>query len=138
MTTGDSGTQPGIDNQPAVRQADVVSTRSRQVVIDEEWSGPLPDPDALERYEGLIPGSGERFLAVFEAEVAHRQNLENMEFARESRRMDWGLGAAFFAVTMIIGAGTFLIFVGHDWAGGGLIGVNIVGLAAVFVRSSMR
>ena len=125
-----------MDNQPASRQAEVVSTDSRRVMIAEEWSGPLPHPDTLERYESLIPGSGERFFKIFENEVRHRQKLENAEFDRESKRMDWGLVAAFSVVTMIIGAGAFLIFAGHDWAGACLIGVNIAGLAAVFISGS--
>ena len=107
-------------------------------MIAEAWIGPLPDPDALEQYERLIPGLSERFLAIFESEVAHRQGLENAEFVRESRRTDWGLAAAFIVVAMVIGAGAFLVFTGHDWAGAGIIGANIVGLAAVFVSGSPK
>ena len=125
-----------MDNQPASRQAEVVSTDSLRVMVAEEWRGPIPDPDTLERYESLIPGSGERFFKIFENQVRHRQQLENAEFDRESKRMDWGLVAAFSVVTMIIGAGAFLIVAGHDWAGACLIGVNIVGLAAVFISGS--
>lgn len=99
-----------MDNQPASRQAEVVSTDSRRVMVAEEWRGPIPDPDTLERYESLIPGSGERFFKIFENQVRHRQQLENAEFDRESKRMDWGLVAAFSVVTMIIGAGAFSDF----------------------------
>jgi hypothetical protein len=50
--------------------------------------------------------------------------------------MDWGLAAAFVVVTTIIGAGAFLIYTGHDWAGAGMIGASIVRLAAVFISGS--
>lgn len=119
-----------MENQPAPRQADVVSEEYREVRITAEgWSGPLPSPDALERIEGLSPGSTERFLTVFESQISHRQTLGT----RESKRMDWGLAAAFVVVTTIIGAGAFLIYTGHDWAGAGMIGASIVRLAAVFI-----
>lgn len=127
--------QQNPEGQPAVRQADVVEAEYQRVSLTAEaWSGPLPHPDTLERYEKLIPGSAERLLTAFERQVAHRHNLDN----REARRMDWGLVAAFLVVTMIITAGSILIFLGHDWAGAGMIGVNIVGLAAVFISGASR
>jgi uncharacterized membrane protein len=88
----------------------------------------------LERYEKLLPGSAEMIFTVFKDQVSQRHRLET----DESRRMDWGLASAFIIVIMIVGAGTFLVFAGHDWAGAGLIGANIVGLAAIFISGPTR
>ena len=46
------------------------------------------------------------------------------------------LAAGFILLTMVILGGIYLISLGHDWAGGGLIGLNLVGLAGVFVYGS--
>ena len=132
METGEPEIQQNPEIQPAPRPADVVQAEFS--LTAEAWSGPLPHPDTLERYEKLIPGSADRLLAAFERQVAHRHNMDH----REARRLDWGLAAAFLVVTMIITAGAVLIFLGHDWAGAGVIGVNIVGLAAVFISGASR
>ena len=135
METGEQETRQDPEVHPVPRPADVVQAEYQRVSLTAEaWSGPLPHPDTLERYEKLIPGSADRLLAAFERQVAHRHNMDN----REARRLDWGLLAAFLVVTMIIAAGSTLIFLGHDWAGAGMIGVNIVGLAAVFISGASR
>lgn len=135
MERDDREIEHSPEGQPAPQQADIVQAEYAGVSLTAEvWSGPLPHPGTLERYEKLIPGSAERLLTAFERQVAHRHSLDN----RESRRLDWGLVAAFLAVVMIITAGAILIYLGHDWAGAGMIGVNIVGLAAVFISGASR
>ncbi len=122
-------------NQPANRQADVVPEERPTLTISAHaWMGPLPDPVTMEHYESLAPGAAERFLALLEGEVSHRQIMDH----RESRRRDWGLITAFVVVVLIIGAGAGLIYLGHGWAGAAVIGVNIVGLAAVFITGGFR
>ena len=88
----------------------------------------------MEHYESLVPDAAERFLALLEGEVNHRQTMDH----RESRRRDWGLLTAFVVVVLIVAAGAGLIYLGHGWAGAAVIGVNIVGLAAVFITGVIR
>ena len=40
------------------------------------FSGPLPPPEALARYNEVIPGGAERILAMAERQSAHRELLE--------------------------------------------------------------
>ena len=40
------------------------------------YSGPLPPPEALERYNQILPGAAERIIAMAESQHAHRQGLE--------------------------------------------------------------
>ena len=122
-------------NRPANWQADVVPEDGPAITISAQaWIGPLPDPVTMERYESLVPGAAERFLAMLEGEVKHRQVMDH----RESRRRDWGLITAFVVVVLIVAAGAGLIYLGHGWAGAAVIGVNIVGLAAVFITGGLR
>ena len=122
-------------NQPANRQADVIPDDAHAYTfLAQTWIGPLPDPVTMERYERLAPGAAERFLGFMESEIGHRQLMDH----RESRRQDWGLVAAFFVVVLIVAVGAALIYLGYEWAGASVIGVNIVGLAAVFISGGFR
>ncbi len=94
----------------------------------------MPDPDSLALYEHLVPGAAERLLSVFEGQVAHRHRMES----HASSRRNWGLAAAFIIVILIVAAGAGSIYLGHGWAGAALIGINIVGLAAVFITGGIR
>ena len=123
------------EHQPATRQADVVPEERRAVAYSTQtWTGPLPDPVSMEGYERLLPGATERFLGMLEGEIIHRQVMDN----RESRRQDWGLAFAFIVVVLIVAAGAGLIYLGHGWAGAAVIGINVVGLAAVFITGGIR
>jgi uncharacterized membrane protein len=42
----------------------------------QQWSGPLPSPDALEKYEKIIPGSAARLLQLVEKEQSHRHEMD--------------------------------------------------------------
>ena len=130
------GKPPNLpESQPATWQADVVPEESHTFTISAQaWIGPLPDPVTMERYERLAPGAAERFLSMMEGEVIHRQVMDN----RESRRQDWGIAAAFIIVILIVAAGAGLIYLGHGWAGAAVIGINVVGLAAVFITGGIR
>ena len=46
------------------------------------------------------------------------------------------MAAGFVLSALVIGGGIFLIATGHDWAGATMIGLNLVGLAGVFVYGS--
>ena len=56
----------------------------------------------------------------------------------DSIRRNWGLVAAFIVVVLIVAAGAGLIYMGHGWAGAAVIGINVVGLAAVFITGGIR
>lgn len=49
----------------------------------KQWSGPLPSPDALERYNAVIPGAAERILAMAEKEMEHRHKREDVLLKQE-------------------------------------------------------
>ena len=135
MTMEDGATGNLPEPQPAPRQADVVPEASHTLTISTQaWIGPLPDPVTMEQYERLVPGASERFMGMLENEIGHRQVMDH----RESRRQDWGIAAAFIIVILIVAAGVGLIYLGHGWAGAAVIGINVVGLAAVFITGSIR
>jgi len=105
-------------------------------VETKTWSGPIPPPQTLEGYEMLVPGAADRILKVAEAQTAHRIDMESTVIRGDSKRSYLGLLAGFVLSTMVIAGGIYLVALGHDWAGAGLVGLNLTGLAAVFVYGS--
>ena len=71
-----------------------------------------------------------------EVQSGHRIQLEETVVGGDSKRAYLGLAAGFILSTMVIIGSIFLIVNGHDWAGTSLIGLNLVGLAGVFVYGS--
>ena len=134
MAKNDNELEPASMTQPATRQADIVSERRESFTVAHTWQGPLPDPDSLAQYEQLVPGAAERFLVIVEKQVAHRLRMES----EDSTRLNWGLAAAFVVVILILAAGAVLTYFGYGWAGAAVIGINVVGLAAVFITGGIR
>ena len=71
---------------------------------------------------------------MVENQVAHRLRMES----EDSTRLNWGLAAAFIIVTLIVAAGAGLTYLGYGWAGAAVIGINVVGLAEVFITGGIR
>ena len=68
--------------------------------IKEEFSGPIPPPDLIEKYERIIPGSADRIMTMAEKQAAHRQAMEKKMIESESRD---GLLGIIFAFLLGIG-----------------------------------
>ena len=60
-------------------------------------------------------------------------DLERSVINEGLKRSHRGLTFGLVLSAMVILGGIFLIYLGHDWAGVSLIGINLVGLAGVFV-----
>ncbi|MDP8929869.1 MAG: DUF2335 domain-containing protein [Actinomycetota bacterium] len=99
----------------------------------ESYTGPLPHPSILQRFEEVLPGSAERIFQMAEEQAQHRQDLERVVVQGGSRRANLGLWLGFLISVAVLGMSGALIFAGHDVAGATLGSVDIVGLAAVFV-----
>ena len=102
----------------------------------EMMSGPLPPPRTLQEYETIIPGAANRIFEMADRQSEHRIQLEKAVVNGDSRRSYLAMIAAFILSALVIGGGIYLVATGHDWAGASLIGMNLVGLAGIFVYGS--
>lgn len=100
------------------------------------WTGPLPPPGALREYEQLLPGAGERIVALAERQVAHRHMLERWTVNSSVRIEQRGQWIAATIGVLAIACGTYLMATDHDGWGFATIVTAIAGLlgAAVFGR----
>ena len=106
------------------------------VAAAEFMTGPLPPPHLLRGYEEIVPGSANRIIEMAERQSKHGPELERTIVRSDSVRGHLGLAGGFVLSATVIGGGIYLIASGHDWAEATLIGLNLVGLAGVFVYGS--
>lgn len=54
------------------------------------YSGPIPSPDTLARYEQAVPGAADRIMTMAERELAQQQKVEMAAASNhERRRLAW-------------------------------------------------
>lgn len=99
----------------------------------QHFSGPLPPPEALERYEIILPGAADRIFNM--AEDNNRFMIEMDKEAIRSQFIERRIGQCFGFVLGIVGLGGsfWLASIGHDWAATGLGGATLVGLVSTFI-----
>lgn len=51
----------------------------------ERFSGPLPPPEVLEKYNAIEPGSANRIIRMAESQAQHRQSLERTVIESRTR-----------------------------------------------------
>ncbi len=61
---------------------DIAATNSEKLVVRHQssslaFSGPIPPPEALEKYEHILPGAAERILSMAEKNNDHNIKIEN-------------------------------------------------------------
>ncbi|MBI1862552.1 DUF2335 domain-containing protein, partial [Candidatus Microgenomates bacterium] len=87
-------------------------SRRIDVYTTEQFTGPLPHPAILEKYEHTLPGSADRILGMAEKQATHRRELE-LKVVRSNIRNEVAGILVTFAITMTsIGGSIWLI--AHD------------------------
>jgi len=71
-----------VQQQKPQQQAHQVSVQQVQQV---QWSGPLPPPEALEKFNAVIPNGADRIVKMAEAEQAHRHEYEKSGLVASTR-----------------------------------------------------
>jgi uncharacterized membrane protein len=100
-----------------------------------EFSGPLPPPSLLEKYNDIIPNGAERIMAMAEKQGAHREYLEARVIDGNVANQTRGSWFAFILSLVAIVGGLWLIGQGKSGEGLAAIITSIGGLAGVFLYS---
>ena len=138
--TTDEGRQPQPSGSQGPELEKLNLQQVREVVLTRHFSGPLPPPEALERYEQVLPNAAERIFRLWEDEVEHRRNLEQtqaedrrrLQEAQVRNRLRTQTYALILALSVLL-ATVFFISEGHDAAGTTVLLVEVVALAALFI-----
>ena len=106
----------------------------------EQFSGPIPPPDTLERYERLVPGGAERILRMAEQEAEHGRALQratlDADVAARSRALEIEARGQLFALIVVVlglAVTAALAATGHETAAAAVGGATLVSLATAFI-----
>jgi uncharacterized membrane protein len=98
-----------------------------------QFSGPLPHPDILVKYNEAHPGAADRIIAMAEKQAIHRQELERKVITTNCHNAKLGPIYGFLICMTAIGGGIYLIQLGKGAAGLTSIITALASLAVVFV-----
>lgn len=104
-----------------------------QAIRQESFSGPIPHPELLQKYDKVQPGFAERIVSMSEKQLDHRINCETKvvdgAVAESKRGQNYGLTVCI----LFLIATVFLGYLGHDWLAGSIGCGTLVSLVAIFV-----
>ena len=106
----------------------------------ESYSGPLPQPEELGKYESVLPGAADRIITMAEKELAQRHDAERtfLELRRLSIQADYGrsnrgLYAGATVALAIVAAGALMTYLGQSEEAAAVVTGTIASVAAIFV-----
>jgi uncharacterized membrane protein len=100
------------------------------------WQGPYPPPEAVERYEKVLPGTFNRLIAM--AEQLQSSQIEQSKLALEfaqanSARGHWlgfaGMGLAIFGALVCV-------WFGEPWVAAAFVSVPVMAVAKALVDAA--
>jgi uncharacterized membrane protein len=94
--------------------------QSQQIVQQQSitsYSGPIPPPNILIKYEEIQPGFADRIIKMAEKQGEHRQSLELKVINSDISIRNKGQYFAFILGLISIISGTFLIYSGKNIQG---------------------
>ena len=104
--------------------------------ISQSFSGPLPHPDVLRKFNEIVPGAAERIIKMAEDQSTHRKELEKKVIDSDIARSKWGQILGFIIAITGLGISTIIAIYGSAIAGG-VIGVGtLASLVGVFMYGS--
>ncbi|WP_176454478.1 DUF2335 domain-containing protein [Tardiphaga sp. OK246] len=96
----------------------------------------MPPPAALDEFNRIVPGGAERIFAQFEAEGAHRREMERRESKFVVRDVHIGqLLAGLFALSGL-GVSALAIFFDQPWAATVIGSGTIAPIVYAFLRQT--
>lgn len=112
----------------------------KAMVISEMHQGPLPPAQAMADYDSVLPGAAERILLMAEREQSQRHetqkeqlNQNKQMLASYMRQDTLGKWMGFIIAISVLLLACLMAVLGHEVLAGILAGLDLVGLAAVFV-----
>lgn len=106
-----------------------------RATIEEHFSGPLPHPVILQKYEEILPGSAERIFEKFESQTEHRHKMERWLVATESVKSILGVFFGFIIGMTAVAGGIYSALQSHPFLGGSLSFAGLALLVGAFVTN---
>jgi uncharacterized membrane protein len=107
----------------------------RNISIQQQFSGPLPPPEILIKYNDVVPNGGERIIEMAEKQQNHRISLEKFALESDAKRANLGLILGFILALLVAVGGIWIVLMGKDIAGLSMIFVPLAALVGVFITA---
>ena len=78
-------------NPPAAELPGESATNQILSATAQAFSGPLPPPEILAKYNSVVPNAAERIITMAETQAAHRQRMESKVIESNVRNSQLGL-----------------------------------------------
>ncbi len=101
-------------------------------VQTEFFSGPIPPPSYLARYNDVVPGGADRILSMAERQSSHRESLETKVVDGGLRAQRQGMNRAFILALVVVLGGIYLMATGKSGWGFAAIISSLTSLVSVF------
>lgn len=126
----------GTIKDPATKQQLEVTIAG--AIARSAFTSPYPPPEILRAYGEVIPGLDKTLVAKVDAQTTHRQELERHVIMGNARRADRGqVIAGTIGILGLIFA-LAIALLADPWAGVAFGGIDLAGLAGVFVYGSQQ
>jgi uncharacterized membrane protein len=109
-----------------------------QVSRQYSFSGPIPPPEVLEKYNQALPGSAERILAMAEQQSRHRQAIESRVIDSNIFVQKLGPFLGFIVAMTAVGGGVYLMVKGNNGYGLAAVITALASLAGVFIYGKQQ
>jgi uncharacterized membrane protein len=106
---------------------------STNIIAEQHYSGPIPPPEFLAKYNEIHPGLAERIITMAESESLHRRNIENKMTKSYVLTTYLGIFFAFFSVCIISFLVYYSISKGFGKEAAGIAVGAIASVAGVFI-----
>lgn len=112
-----------------------------QEIIRQEvsmaFSGPLPHPEILQKYDEILPGAAERIIKMAEQQAEHRRALEQQAIKSDIKNSKLGIWFGFIiGMSGIIGGIVVAVFGKQQLGGAALSFASLAALVGVFIYGS--
>ena len=121
------------------RKSQTQTANHEQIVVSQQFSGPIPSPDALAKYDAIVAGAADRILKMAENEAAARIHNEEKLVDNEViltknivRSSYLGVFFAFSSVVLLSTLAWFALINDYPAVASGII-VVIASVAGIFV-----
>ena len=132
----ESPVQVILDAVPESKKEEV--KEALMIIRSEMYSGPIPPPEALARYEEIQPGAADRILKMAEKQQEHRMALETKAIGGQVDQSKRGQLFGFILVFVCIAVAVFFsLYFGMTAFAVTFLCVTMVSVVGLFVTGKM-
>jgi len=106
---------------------------SIEISQQSRFSGPIPPPEILDKYNSIIPNGAERIMSMAERQSAHRIMQEAKVISASSRDSFLGIVSGLIISTAAFIIAGFGFYLGHPVAAATICTVDLAAIVGVFI-----